>query len=166
MGFLHQKCFSKKTTGGYEAAGKLKLDIINKLTGNSVVIKEFRVPVTLADTSGKNKDFRLTGQINFLLDSGTYLIKMDASDFFDSSKYNISEEEVVLKPFPVNSVSMSTIELATDIIKSSDENNLFYKNTLEVTPNPSNLLVIICQKCTTILNYITLANRNWGIHIQ
>ncbi|KXK54952.1 MAG: hypothetical protein UZ05_CHB002000751 [Chlorobi bacterium OLB5] len=161
-GFSPSEMLFKKTTGGYEAAGKLKLDIINKLTGNSVVIKEFRVPVTLADTSGKNKDFRLTGQINFLLDSGTYLIKMDASDFFDSSKYNISEEEVVLKPFPVNSVSMSTIELATDIIKSSDENNLFYKNTLEVTPNPSNLFGNNLSKVYYYLELYNLSKQELG----
>lgn len=156
-GFSPSEMLFQKGPQGYEAAGKLMLDIINKSTGKPVVEKEFRVPVTLADTAGKYKDFRLTGQINFLLDSGTYLIKMNASDYFDPSKYNLSEEEVVLKPFPVNTVSMSTIELATEIIKSTDENNIFYKNTLEVTPNPSNLFG---NNLSKVYYYLELYNLN------
>lgn len=134
----HELTFIKKDNG-YEAAGKFQLDIINKSTGKPVVMKEYRIPVILADTSGKNKDFHLTGQLNILLDSGLYIVKLSAGDVNDASKTAVSEEEIHLRAFEQGKVSMSTIELSTGIIKSSDENNIFYKNTLEVTPNPSGL---------------------------
>ncbi len=146
-----------KISSGYEASGRLQFDVLNKSTNKTIAVKDFRIPVTLSDTSGNNKSFYLTGQINLLLDSGTYSFKMTASDFNDSSKKNASEEEIALKSFPVNTLSLSTVQLSTSIVKSSDENNIFYKNTLEVTPNPSNLFG---NNFSKLYYYLELYNLN------
>lgn len=146
-----------KTSSGYEASGRLRFDVMNKTTNKTIIVKDFRIPITLADTSGSYKDFSLTGQVNILLDSGSYLLKMTASDFNDSTKINVSEEEVALKSFPVNTLSISTVQLSTNIVKSSDENNIFYKNTLEVTPNPSNLFG---NNLSKLYYYLELYNLN------
>lgn len=146
-----------KNSDGYEASGKLQLDVINRTSGKTIVAKDFKVPVTIADTGGSGKDFKLTGQINLLLDSGTYLLKMTASDFNDASKINSAEEEVQLKAFQDGKLMMSTIELSTGIVKSTDENNLFYKNTLEVTPNPGNLFG---NNLSKLYYYLELYNLN------
>jgi GWxTD domain-containing protein len=137
--FTADELIFKKESSGYEAGGKLEFEVVNKLLNKTVVLKDFKIPVVLNDTSGTNKNFKLTGQLNILLDSGTYIFKMKASDFNDPSKRRIEQEEVVLKSFPVNKLNLSTIQLGTGIVKSTDESNLFYKNTLEVTPNPSGL---------------------------
>jgi GWxTD domain-containing protein len=137
--FTADELLFKKESAGYEAGGKLELEVVNKTLSKTVVLKDFRIPVILNDTSGANKDFKLTGQLNILLDPGTYVIKMKASDFNDASKTRTAEEEVVLKPFSANELNLSTIQLGTSIVKSTDESNIFYKNTLEVTPNPSGL---------------------------
>ena len=155
--FTPDELIFKKKSNEFEATGRLQLDVVNSSSGKIIAIKDFRIPVTLVDTSGSNKDFRLTGQINLLLDSGTYMLKMIASDLNDSSKMNVAEEEVVLKSFPENTLSLSTIELGTDIIKSNDENNIFYKNTLEVTPNPSTLFGYNLSK---LYYYLELYNLN------
>lgn len=146
-----------KNSSGFEASGKLQLDVINKFTGKTVVAKDFKVPVTISDTSGAGKDFKLTGQINLLLDSGTYSLKMVASDFNDGSKTNSAEEEIMLKPFQEGKLMMSTIELSTGIVKSADESSLFYKNTLEVTPNPGNLFG---NNISKLYYYLELYNLN------
>ncbi|HMQ79246.1 MAG TPA: GWxTD domain-containing protein [Ignavibacteria bacterium] len=146
-----------KNSTGYEASGKLQLDVINKTTGKTIVAKDFKIPVIVADTSGSGKDFKLTGQINLLLDSGTYLFKMNASDFNESSKTNSAEEEILLKPFQDGKLMMSTIELSTGITKSADEGSLFYKNTLEVTPNPGNLFG---NNLSKLFYYLELYNLN------
>ncbi len=138
-GFNPHELAFVKGSAGYDASGKFTLDIINKASGKTVAMKEYRIPVTLPDTSGKNKDFQLTGQINILLDSGTYTIKITAGDVNDASKTFTLEDEIHLRAFDAGKAGLSTIELSTGIIKSSDENNIFYKNTLEVTPNPSGL---------------------------
>ncbi|MBN8586412.1 MAG: GWxTD domain-containing protein [Ignavibacteria bacterium] len=155
--FSPQEMLFVKTTGGFEASGKLQLDVSEKNTGKIYVAKDFKVPVILDDTSGNKKDFKLTGQINLLLDSGTYIVKMTASDFNNSSKVNKAEEEIILKPFPLNKVIMSTVELSTGISKSTDESNIFYKNTLEVIPNPSNLFG---NNLSKLYYYIELYNLN------
>ncbi|MCC6864635.1 MAG: GWxTD domain-containing protein [Ignavibacteria bacterium] len=146
-----------KSGNNFEATGKFQLDIINKLTSNTVVMKEFRVPVTLSDTSGVSKNFHLTGQLNIVLDSGTYIIKLSAGDLNNEHKVYNSQEEVHLSSFPEKNVSISTIELGTKIIKSTDESNIFYKNTLEVTPNPSNLYG---KNLSKLYYYIELYNLN------
>ena len=155
--FSPQEMLFVKTTGGFEASGKLQLDVSEKNSGKIFVAKDFKVPVILDDTSGNKKDFKLTGQINLLLDSGTYIVKMTASDFNNSSKVNKAEEEIILKPFPLNKVIMSTVELSTGISKSTDESNIFYKNTLEVIPNPSNLFG---NNLSKLYYYIELYNLN------
>lgn len=160
--FSPQEMIFIKTSGGFEASGKLQLDITEKTSGKIIAAKDFRIPVTIMDTSGNNKDFKLTGQINLLLDSGTYLVKMTASDYNNASRVNKAEEEIVLKLFPANKVIMSTIELSTGISKSSDENNIFYKNTLEVIPNPSNLFGNNLSKLYYYLELYNLNNAELG----
>ncbi len=156
-GFTPDELIFIKTSSGFEAKGRLQLDVYNKSTNKTIAVKDFRIPVSLSDTSGSNKHFRLTGQINILLDSGTYILKMIATDFNDSTKMNTAEEEVTLKPFPGDKLSLSTIELSTGIVKSADESNIFYKNTLEVVPNPSNLFG---NNLSKIYYYIELYNLN------
>lgn len=129
----------EQVNGEFQANGRLDLEVVNKTLGKAVVYKSFKVPVNLKDTSGTTKDFKLTGQINMLLDSGLYEFKINASDFSNPSSSFSAVEVVTLKDFPAGSVSMSTIQLGTKIVKSSDMENIFYKNTLEVTPNPSSL---------------------------
>ncbi len=128
-----------KSNEGYEANGKISMTIFNKNLQKTVVAKDFKVPFVLKDTTQSSKGFKLTGQINVLLDSGTYSVKIRASDFGDSSKFADFEEDIVLKDFSTNQLNLSTIQLGTNIVKSNDADNIFYKNTLEVTPNPSSL---------------------------
>lgn len=129
----------ENVNGEFLANGRLDLEVVNINLGKAVVYKSFKVPVNLKDTSGSAKDFKLTGQINMLLDSGLYEFKINASDFSNPSSSFNAVEQVKLKDFPSGYVSMSTIQLGTGIVKSSDVENIFYKNTLEVTPNPSAL---------------------------
>jgi GWxTD domain-containing protein len=123
---------------GFEASGRIELEILRK-SDSKLIAKDFKIPMQLADTSGANKDIKLTGQINMILESGDYNMKVKASDFNDSKKSWVSEQAVTLTSYPAGKVSISSIQLSTDIVKSSDVNSIFYKNTLEVTPNPSAL---------------------------
>jgi len=146
--------FTKKE-GNFEANGKLDIEVINKDIAKTVVLKSFKVPIVLKDTSNNAKDFKLTGQINILLDAGLYEFRINASDFSDQSRNFAANETLTLKPFPDAVVSMSTIQLGTSIVKSTDVDNIFYKNTLEVTPNPSGLYG---NNIATLFYYLELYN--------
>jgi GWxTD domain-containing protein len=143
------------TDRGFEANGKLDLEVINKEFEKTVVLKSFKVPVVLKDTSGIAKNFKLTGQINMLLDSGLYEFRINASDFSDENRNFTATELVSLNSFPDAVVSMSTIQLGTAIVKSNDTENIFYKNTLEVTPNPSGLFG---NNISTLFYYLEVYN--------
>ena len=128
-----------KDNGGFKIGGKILLDIFSITTGKNVLMKEFNIPLNINDTSLHEKHSKLTGQINFLLDIGSYKFKIKACDIYDTANcFNVTEE-IEIKPITSDAVSSSSIELASSISKSSDENNIFYKNNLEVTPNPSKL---------------------------
>ena len=134
----HQLLFVKSNSG-YEASGRIEILITRKSDSRVFANKDFKIPLSLNDTGGFGKDVKLTGQINMILDSGIYLLYLKASDFSDSLKYSVSEETMTLLPYPENTAALSSIQLSTDIIRSDDTKNIFYKNTLEVTPNPSAL---------------------------
>ena len=127
----------KKVAGGYEAKGKILLDLYSNKAGKNIIMKELNIPLQVADTVNLKKASKLTGQLNMLLDTGSYKLSLKASDYNDKDKTSSSTEEIVIKPIPYDVFTSSTIQLSSGIYKSNDVNNIFYKNSLEVIPNPS-----------------------------
>jgi len=128
-----------RTSDGYKAGGIIMLDLYsNSLKGN-VVMNDYHIPLLVKDTSGYEKHAKLTGQIVFMIDSGSYKIIINACDLNDTTNCTSVTENIDIKPIDKAIVNSSSIQLSTGIKKSNEETSLFYKNTLEVTPNPSNL---------------------------
>lgn len=65
-----------KTTGGFEADGYISLDIRDLVQGKPVIQKQYKIPLNVLDTTGSVRNNILTGQLNFLLDSGKYDMKI------------------------------------------------------------------------------------------
>jgi GWxTD domain-containing protein len=128
-----------KTNDEFEAAGLISIEIKNLTLGTEVVQKLYKVPVIIADTAGYNKRTSLTGQLNFLLDSGKYAMQIIASDYNDRSDSVLYNDNLILNRFPADKFTMSGIQLCNNIEKSNDLSSIFYKNTLEVIPNPLGL---------------------------
>jgi len=137
--FYQNQLLFVKSNSGYEAAGMIDLDVFHKAANSPVLQKTFKVPLIVPDTAGYNKRSKLTGQINLLLDTGSYLFRMRAADFNDTAKNVVYDKEVIVPAFPLHNCCLSSIQIAAKISKSSDTGNLFYKNTLEVVPNPAKL---------------------------
>lgn len=57
--------------------------------------------------------------------------------------------------FPADKISMSGIQLCNDIQKSTDTKSVFYKNTLEVIPNP---MGVFGNNLTSLNYYFELYN--------
>jgi GWxTD domain-containing protein len=148
----------KKISNGYEAKGKIILDLFSNAAGKNIIMKELNIPLQVADTNIKAS--KLTGQLNMLLDTGTYKLLLKASDYYDTSKSVSAAEEIELKPIPDNVLTSSTIQLSTGISKSTDVNNIFYKNSLEVIPNPS---LLFGNNLSKVYYYLELYNIRQGI---
>lgn len=128
-----------KNESGFELAGTLDLLIENIVSNKSVIKETFKVPVNLNDTAGYNKNNRLSGQLNLLLDSGYYRLKVKAYDNNNSDVSAIDTVSFRLGRFTELNITSSSIQLANNITKSADTKSIFYKNNLEVEPNPSRL---------------------------
>lgn len=101
------------------------------------VLKTWRVPVSVRDTSGLT-DKTLIGRVHFLLEPGRYKFAVIARD---EARPTVSDSVEVLfevRDFSTRSTKFSDIELASSINRTEDDiSNIFYKNTLEVIPNPT-----------------------------
>jgi GWxTD domain-containing protein len=153
--FSQQSLKFVKTDNGYEAAGELDLTVYNKNNNMVTIQKQFRVPVSVSDTLNYNKASNLTGQVNLLLDSGSYSFKIKACDFNNQSDSVSYEDNLDLNRFPASNVAISCIQIASNIQKSADKNSVFYKNTLEIIPNPDRLFG---NNITNLYYYFELYN--------
>lgn len=103
------------------------------------VVKNWRVPVILADTTNL-RDQALIGRVNYLLEPGLYRFTVIGRDEAKPAMNDSIEIAYEVRDFETRSPQFSDIELASSIQQiEEDENNIFYKNTLEVIPNPTRL---------------------------
>lgn len=137
--FYQNQLLFLKNENSFEADGIIDLTVIDNSIDRTVIQKTFKVPLVIPDTAGYNKNLKLTGQINMLLDSGSYKFLIKAADFNDTLSSVNYEKEIDVRGFSGKDVTSSSLQLAASIRKSTDQQSIFYKNTLEVVPNPAKL---------------------------
>ncbi|MCF6271366.1 MAG: GWxTD domain-containing protein [Melioribacteraceae bacterium] len=104
--------------------------------------------------SGKN----LLGNLGFVLEGGTYKLDISATDIADSTNLIKYEEIISIKIFSSEKYSVSDIQLATRIISGSrNKESIFYKNTMEIFPNPHNIYI---ESMPVLFFYAELYNLN------
>jgi GWxTD domain-containing protein len=144
-----------KTTDGYEADGYLNVHIINKSNGSTIVQQTYKVPILVPDTIGYNKNNNLTGQVNYLVDSGQYSVKITVKDYNNTADSSVFEDNLSLSRFSEAKVALSCVQISNGIEKTNDTKNIFYKNTLEVVPNP---LRLFGSNLSTLYYYFEIYN--------
>ena len=123
----------------FEAAALVQITI-SELPGNNVLYtNSYKSPSIVSDTSKNNINQKLIFQVNYQLENGKYKLSILGSDFYDSTKTDLFEQEIALDYSGTEKVMISDIELSSSINKSDNTNSPFYKNTLEIIPNPSGL---------------------------
>lgn len=115
--------------------GKLGVKIVD-LTSDQVVFENtwaLNIEETPLD---ENK--LLVGLLDFPLEPSNYRFTVTAEDLNNPEFMETSSFDLSLFPFSSSNVVVSDIQLATGIIpQSQNEESIFYKNSIEVTPNPS-----------------------------
>ena len=110
------------------------IEMKNLSTGEFFINRNWKIQSPVADSVQKT----LSGVIGYVVPAGKYSLYLKA---YDSQNQNISktiEETIQINPFSNEKYSLSDIELSNRIKKDgADQNSIFYKNTLEVYPNPS-----------------------------
>lgn len=112
--------------------------------------------VNLEDSSYKGKS--LLGNLSLLLAEGVYKLDISATDIADSTNLINYEEIIPIRASQKNKYAISDIQLATRIVSGSvNKESIFYKNTMEVFPNPHN---IYTEQMPVLFFYSELYNLN------
>lgn len=128
-----------KTENNFEAAALVEITIKDVSSNNVIFSNIYKSPSVVSDTSRDKISQKIIGQVNYILSNGKYKLTVTGSDFNDSAKKDLFEQEITIANSNSDQISLSEIELSTSVKKSENQNSPFYKNTLEVIPNPSGL---------------------------
>lgn len=116
--------------------GILKISIQDTLTKAKIIDKEWKVAHQVIDSEGNY----LVGVIGFLIPDGIYRCDISGRDLNDPKNQKNYTEYIISQRFISNNISLSDIQLASRIIQDSpNTESIFYKNSMEVFPNPSTL---------------------------
>jgi len=134
----------------------LDVSIEDAISKKVLVNNRYVSKTGIKDSDSTYKSQNILGNLGFILNSGKYLFNISATDIVDSNK-TLTFNEIIEIPEILNDrYSLSDIELATRIISDSKNvKSIFYKNTMEVFPNPHN---IYSEQMPVLFYYAELYN--------
>ncbi len=114
--------------------GRLDVEIKNKVSGELFVDNNWSFA---SEYGGDISNQNLIGLLNFTLPVGEYICTLSARDLIDTLRQSSAIFNMVIPVVDSLNFSLSDIEAAGKIVQfSEDTESPFYKNTLEVIPNP------------------------------
>ncbi|HTP13946.1 MAG TPA: GWxTD domain-containing protein [Bacteroidota bacterium] len=123
--------------------------------GDTVLVQNRRLPINLADTSAASLHTNFVLQTGGAFRNGDYRLLVFSSDSLFPGQRDSIELPVSLQQYP-SSLAVSDIELCSEIKSSPESKSAFYKNTLEVVPNPT--LVFGVGMHPVVFRYVELYN--------
>lgn len=133
----------------------IHIELIDSSSGEYYLKKDWKVANPVSTVPGDNADKSLIGLVTIAIPRGVYNIVVEGRDYNNETIKKTLSDKIHVVPFP-NETSLSDIELASNILKDpQDRNSIFYKNTLEVTPNPS---MVFSHNKPVMFYYLELYN--------
>ena len=116
----------------------VSITAINKATDELAIEKKYRVNSVVGNPDSVSPS--LVGVVGFLLKEGVYSINVTAKDANNPELYKIVNDELSIGTYGTEEFSLSDIQLASKIsTENVNEKSVFYKNTMEIIPNPQNI---------------------------
>ncbi len=132
-----------QTETGFTSKAVLHIEIQDTVTKQLVVNKIWKIDNPIADTANRNTSKSLIGVIGIPIPSGIYRCIVTGADGSDSTKSKSITEIMKITPYISKNISISDVQLSSNIKQdNADSASIFYKNTLEVIPNPTMLFGI------------------------
>ncbi len=129
-----------KSDSAYQSQVVMRIFFKNSATDSVTTGQAFRLPFTVNDTSLLGVSRYYVDVLGFLLKPDVYRAYVIAQDGNDPSRGDSVSFPLNIEAIGNNHLEESDVELCTSIIeKEKGTNDRFYKNTLEVKPNPSRL---------------------------
>lgn len=152
-GFYPSSLTYDLAAGAYHAGVKLRTTIRNNATKAVTVQQQALLPLVVTDTSSASFRYPFTTQAGVAVPFGEYVLEVVAVDSLDATRRDSLNLPVRVNAFAEN-LSMSDVELCSRVQASSRKSDPFYKNSLEVVPNPS--LVFGVATHPMLFNYTEL----------
>ncbi len=126
----------KQDSLGYH--GKIDLIILIQDTSKKVFVHtdRFNIPINLVDSTSLARTKSMVNNTTYALGCGSYKVSVYGIDVSnrlrrDSSLFVV---DVIRRH---DTIALSDIELCSSITESSDQKDIFYKNSYRVIPNPN-----------------------------
>lgn len=140
----------KKSADGMSTEAIVHIEMKNIDADTFFINKDWKISNIINEQINEQQSRSYTGVFGFVIPRGNYSLLIKAYDSSNPSFSKTIKEKVLITPFKDDKYSISDIQLACNIKKDgADPNSIFYKNTLEVIPNPS----MICTDKMPILFY-------------
>ncbi|MGB2868607.1 MAG: GWxTD domain-containing protein [Bacteroidota bacterium] len=128
----------------YVGVMKLETRLTEVATGERLINDRSNVPISISDTSDPSYRYPRVSQAGYAIPTGEYRLEVMVTDTLDPSV-----RDSATLPISVQAISakaaISDIELCSSIKASEEKGSTFYKNTLDVVPNPTLLFGVISQ---------------------
>jgi GWxTD domain-containing protein len=129
---------------------------IKDLQKDTVIVNySSRISILLKDTISMKGSY--VGKSIYALPLGSYELSIRGYDYKNPSRKDSVSSRFKLEGYDT-APAISDIDLCTRIVQSDDKNNIFYKNSHEVTPNPS--LLFGGNISPVVFSYAELYNMN------
>ena len=150
-----------KTEENFLAQANIEVSIFDKGKNKPVFDDFFGLQSKVTDTNKQSLNNKLIGQQNFSLSTGDYLFKLVGSDNFYKEKCDTLTFDINIAAFDSSKTGLSDIQISSTMEKSKDSKSVFYKNGLEITPNPD---ALFGMNLNTIFYYLEIysINKDFG----
>ena len=143
-------------------SGKLQISFYDAVKNELVYSKEWKFDSPI-DTLNPNSQ-NLTGVLQFQFPLGNYVCKLKGRDAQNPLEIDSVSFQLSLKGLNKDRFSISGLQIASKIKQfSSEKKSIFYKNTLEVVPNPS---LVFGENLPVLYFYCELYNLNLNVRSE
>ncbi len=154
-----QNCLTVTGIAPEQSVGGILNVKVKKADSKQIVVDKYWKFTSNCDTIENGKS--LIGVLRFKFDAGKYNFSVTGTDLNDSTAFKIINFDVAIIPLDKNNITISNIEAASSIVQESKNiNSMFYKNTMEITPN---VVGIYGLNFPVIFFYSEIYNVNKGI---
>ncbi|MBI4418630.1 MAG: GWxTD domain-containing protein [Ignavibacteriales bacterium] len=147
----------ERAGAGFRGFVEIRLKLRDKETGVLALDNRSLVPVDVPDTSGEAYRTTLIAQLGYVVPAGSYDLHVNAIDSLASARQDSFTVNFDVVP-QTGSFGISDVELCSNIRRSTNQDDPFYKNLHEVVPNPT--LLFGAANHPVIFHYLELYNLN------
>ncbi|MBN1299773.1 MAG: GWxTD domain-containing protein [Melioribacteraceae bacterium] len=122
-------------------------------SGEELLSKQWNIPQKYSEVQ---QEKNLVGVLGLYVEAGDYQLHIAGADKNNPDVKKAFDEKISVHPFDKNKLQLSDIQLSTKIIReNANSNSIFFKNNLEVIPNPQ---ILFSETMPVLYYYLEVYN--------